>query len=168
MAEQVGHTQRFQFPRLRRAFRRLLYEYYTCMHPFFIHQQQLIRKHQNLSCLSDGPMTSLLVIIQVFILLAEAARPSIFQPDQGTSSLILQDQLEQARSNSNTHLYSTTSQNVTPSDHLPVLPVQSTNLTHDLSVSNFKAKLSVSLLRNSGLSITQTNEASKTNESIGP
>ena len=115
--------------------------YCTYMYPIFIHPQRTVSKHQNLSNRSLGPMTSWIVIIQIFILLSEAARPRIFQPGQGISFLTLQDQFGQARESSNTHLYSTTSQNNTLSEHLPVSPIQSTNLTHNSSVGNLEAKL---------------------------
>lgn len=100
-------------------------EIYCTIYPVFIHLQQAVSKHRRLRNRCFGPMTPWIVIIQIFILLAETARPRILQPGPGISFLTLQDHFEQAANISNIRIHSK-SQNVTA---LPLLPVQSTNST---------------------------------------
>ena len=81
-------------------------------------------------------MKPLIIITQIFIILAESARPSILQLGQGISFLTLRDQFEQAADKANTRIYSTKSQNATSTDRYPAQPFQSTNSTPNPSVGN--------------------------------
>ena len=86
-------------------------------------------------------MTPLVIIIQIFALLAETAQPRLFQPDQEIDFLTLRDQFEQAANNSNTRIYFSNFQNVTSSDHLLVSPVQSMNSTLNSSITSLGEQL---------------------------
>ena len=109
------------------------------MYPLSTYLQQAVSQHQSPRNRSLGPMTPWIVIIQIFVILAESARPSILEPGQDTSFLTLQDQFEQAANISNTRIESTKFQNVTASHRLPVLPVQSTNSTLNASIESLEA-----------------------------